>query len=198
MNYPKNDKCRPKGRHSSYLSDGMMGKEMLPRLLRIFIIHPELHGFPISKNDANDHCTVRTGISANGIPNFLITVYLTSKTHNGVCNSIGIKTELPGHSIPYQGESDQKSRSKAEKHHSHGNSSNNRSDHWHQYRANTHNQCEYTMTPLLLHNNRLHVIPPFRNHNTKRAKRKAPAFAGACVGITYFHGPSPGNYRRRK
>ena len=30
------------------------------------------------------------------------------------------------------------------------------------------------------------------------AKRKAPAFAGACVGITYFHGPSPGNYRRRK
>ena len=85
----------------SYLSDGMTGKEMLPRLQRILIIHPELHGFRIIKDDANDHCTVRTGIPANGIPNFLITVYLNSKTKNKVCNSIGLKTELPGQSMPH-------------------------------------------------------------------------------------------------
>ena len=89
-----------------YLSDGMTGKQILPRRLRIFIIHPELHGFPIIKDDANDHCTVRTGIPANGIANLLITVYLTSKTKNGVCNSIGLKTELPGQSMPHQGEND--------------------------------------------------------------------------------------------
>ena len=85
----------------SYLSDGMTGKQILPRRLRIFIIHPELHGFPIIKDDSNDQCAVGAGIPANGIPNFLITVYLDSKTKNKVCNSIGLKIELPGQSMPH-------------------------------------------------------------------------------------------------
>ena len=44
------------------------------------------------------------------------------------------------------------------------------------------------------------VVPYNRKSRTPScaAKRKAPAFAGAYVGITYFHGPSPSNYRRRK
>ena len=189
----------PFGRHLfSYLSDGMMGKEMLPRLLRIFVIHPELHGCSISKNNPNDHRAVGAGIPANGIPKFLITVYLASKTKNGICNPFRIKTELPCHSIQYQRINDHKSRSKAKKHHSHGDLSDSRSDHRHQGHSNSHDQSKYTMTPILHHNNSLHVSPPFSHHNTKYAKIQAPAFAGACVGITYFHGPSPGNYRRRK
>ena len=31
-----------------------------------------------------------------------------------------------------------------------------------------------------------------------RAKKKLLLSQELCVGITYFHGPSPGNYRRRK
>ena len=62
----------------------MTGKEMLPRPQRILIIHPKLHGFRIIKDDANDHCAVGAGIPANGIPNFMITVYLNSKTKNKV------------------------------------------------------------------------------------------------------------------
>ena len=146
---------------------------MLPRLLRIFVIHPELHGFPIGKNDPNDHRAVGTGIPANSIPNLLITVYLTSKTKNGACNPIGIKTELPGHSIQYQRINDHKSRSKAEKHHSHGDWSDSRSDHRHQGHSNSHDQSKYTMTPILHHNNSLHVSPPFSHHNTELQKRKA-------------------------
>ena len=174
MNYPKNDKCRPKGRHLySYLSDGMTGKEMLPRLLRIFVIHPELHGLPISKNDPNDHRAVGAGIPANGILNLLIIVYPTFKTKNGICHPIGIKTNLPGHSIHYQGINDHKSRNKAEKHRSHGGSSHNRNEYRHQCRDNSHDQRKYTMTPILHHNNCLHVSPPFPHHNTECPKSKA-------------------------
>ena len=35
-------------------------------------------------------------------------------------------------------------------------------------------------------------------HHRVRTKEKGHPFGCPCVGITYFHGPSPGNYRRRK
>ena len=43
---------------------------------------------------------------------------------------------------------------------------------------------------------------PYRQKETAhfrvRTKEKGHPFGCPCVGITYFHGPSPGNYRRRK
>ena len=35
-------------------------------------------------------------------------------------------------------------------------------------------------------------------HHRVRQKEKGHPIGCPCVGITYFHGPSPGNYRRRK